>query len=338
MPSAKSVSTDSLASAARLLNYALQQSPNLDEALKRLYTTADERRRVALTHLEGLFQSGRPETAQGTTLGSSAYPTLKWIFSLSPTPERSAAAVFEEFRRQEAFSAGTAAVAWGEFAGFLTYLGAVLAVLVVLVSTYAVFVLPQFRSLYRGFGSEMPGLTQFAFGGGNPVFTLLLLGSLLLLIFLAWFVYTLRRRLRRYTPMPVRFQKVPLVGPVALAYNQYLWLSCARLLAAAGVPTTEALRLSAQRSNLGEVELERAGEQWSGLQSPIASDLIASAQLGKLDEELWFQQDAAVDTFLTALGRCRRRSRVVLTVCTYILVATFVSAMYLPIFSLGSNI
>jgi type II secretory pathway component PulF len=338
MPSLKSTPTDALASAARQLNYALQESPNLDDAFKTLYTTADERRRGTLKELEGLLRSPQPDSAEGDTVRPSPYPTLKWILSLAPTPERSAAAVFQEFRRQESFSASSVAVVWSEYAGFLTYLGAVLGVLIVVVAMYAVFMLPQFKSLYGGFGGELPGLTQFAFGGGAPVFTVLLFGSLLLLIFLGWFVNALRRRLRRYTAFPVGFQKVPLVGPVALAYNQYLWLSCARLLTVAGVPATQALRLAAQRSNIGEVELTRAGEHGGGLQSPLASDLAVSAQLGKLAEELQFQQDAAVDVFLTALARCRRRARVVLTICTYVLVAIFVSAMYLPIFSLGSNI
>jgi len=246
--------------------------------------------------------------------------------------------MFQEFRRQESFSASSVAVVWSEFAGFLTYLGAVLGILIVVVAMYAVFMLPQFRSLYGGLGRELPGLTQFAFGGGGAVFTVLLFGSLSLLISLVWFIHVLKRRLRRYTPVSIRLQKLPLVGPVALAYNQYLWLSCARLLTAAGVPAIQALRLAAQRSNVGEVELEKAGENGGGPQSEVAADLAVSTQLGKLEEELQFQQDAAVDVFLTALARCRRRVRVVLTICTYVLVAIFVSAMYLPIFSLGSNI
>jgi general secretion pathway protein F len=333
MRSSKAVSTDALASAARQLSYALEQSPNLDDAFKKLYAGADERRRVAVTQLEGLLRSARPEGAEEQVVGFSPYPALNWILSLAPNPERSAARVFQEFRRQESFSAGSAAVVWSEFAGFITYLGAVLGVLIVLVSMYVTFMLPEMRSLYRGFGSELPGLTRFAFGGGGgSVFTVLLLGSLLMFMFLAWFVYGLRRRLRRYTPMPDRFQRIPLVGPVARAYNQYLWLSCARLLTAAAVPATEALRIAARRSNVTDFD------EGSGAQSAVASDLVISAQLGKLDEELTFQQEAAVDVFLTALARCRRRARIILTVCTYVLVAMFVSAIYLPIFSLGSNI
>jgi type II secretory pathway component PulF len=327
------MSTEALASAARQLSYALEQSADLDDAFKKLYAGADERRRAAVTQLEGLLRSTPPEGAEGRPVRSSPYPTLKWILSLAPSPERSVSAVFQEYQRQESFSAGSAAVVWSEFTGFITYLGAVLAVLAAVVSMYAVFILPQMRSLYRGFGSDLPGLTQVAFGGGGSVFTLLVLGSLLLLVLLGWFVHALRRRLRRYTPMPARFRRVPLVGPVTRAYNQYLWLACARLLAAAGLSATEALRLAAQKSSVGD-----ADEQGSGAQSAIAADLAMAAQLGKLDEELQFQQDAAVDAFLTALARCRRRARVVLTVCAYVLVALFVSAMYLPIFSLGSSI
>jgi type IV pilus assembly protein PilC len=338
----KSISADALASTARQLNYALQESPNFDEAFEKLYTAADERRRVTLKQLEGLLRPAQPESAELQALPSSPYPTLKWILSLAPAPERAAAPVFQEFRRQVSFSASSVAVVWSEFAGFLTYLAAVLAVLVVVVSMYAVFMLPQFKFLYAGFGRELPGLTQVAFGGGSPAFMLTLLGSLSLIGFLAWFIYALRRRLRRYLPMAAGLGKVPLVGPVVLAYNQYLWLSCARLITVAGLPATQALQLAAQRSNI-----ERTGlDQQSGSEraprerelSPLASDLAVSARLGKLDEELLFQQDAAVDAFLTAVARCRRRARVVLTICAYFLVAAFVSAMYLPIFSLGSNI
>jgi type II secretory pathway component PulF len=327
----KAVSTDALASAARQLSYALQGSADLDGAFVKLYAGADERRRTALQQLEALLRTAPPGAGE-QPFRSSPYPTLRWILSLAPTPERSAAAVFQELRRQESFTASDATAAWSEFRGFLTYLAAVLAVLIVVVVMYAVFTLPQFTSLYRGFGAELPGLTRLAFGGPSYVFAGLLFVSVLLLLSLALFVDTLRRRLRRYAPLPARLRGIPLVGPVASTYNQYLWLSCARLLTAAGISAREALRLAAQKTNAADVQLETHAKQ-----SALASDLVVSAELGKLDEELQFQQDAALDAFLTALARCRRRARVVLTVCTYVLVAIFVCAMYLPIFSLGSN-
>lgn len=47
---------------------------------------------------------------------------------------------------------------------------------------------------------------------------------------------------------------------------------------------------------------------------------------------------SALLVLLAVLARCGRRVRVILTIFIYFLVATFVSAMYLPIFSLGSAI
>src|SRR5207248_11387562 len=101
----KSMSTDALASAARLLNYALQQSPNLDDAFKKLHATADERRRVALKQLEDLLRAA-PETVQGETARSSPFPTFKWIWSVSVPQACLAAAVFMVSRGQDPFRAG----------------------------------------------------------------------------------------------------------------------------------------------------------------------------------------------------------------------------------------
>src|SRR5204863_1068583 len=343
MPLLKQTSTDALASAARQLDYALQQSPTLDDAFQKLYATADERRQSTLKQLEGLLRSRESDSTASKTLRLSSYPTLKWLLSQATAPERSVAALLQDFRRHESFSATTTAVVWSEFAGFLTYLGAVLGVLIVVVLLYGIIILPQFRSLYGGFGRELPGFTQLVFGSGAWFFTLLLLGSLALLIFLSWFVCLLRSRLRRYVPIPARLQRVPFVGPVALAYNEYLWVSYARLLRTTGISAVQALRLAAQRLLFDHVERRVTSDgdtppYHTRKQSALAADIAVAAQLGKLDEELQFQQQATVDTFLTALARCRRRTRVILTVCTYYLVASFVSAMYLPIFSLGSNI
>jgi type II secretory pathway component PulF len=181
------------------------------------------------------------------------------------------------------------------------------------------------------------------FGGGAPLFTLLLLLAVGVLIFLSWFVFLLRRQLRRYVPLSAVYQRIPLVGPVVLAYHQYLWLSYTGLLRSTGMQAAEALRLAATRVPL--VSNYRWGEPVAAADekpkfdgSAVVVDLSIAERLGKLEEETAFQQEATVDTFLATLARCRRRARLVLTICVYYLVATFVSAMYLPIFSLGSAI
>jgi type II secretory pathway component PulF len=334
---------DSLESSARQLQYAMEQSRSLDEAFQKVYAAANAVQRNAVQQLEQLLRSPESPEALKADLRRSSYPTLAWLLHQTVAPEKSAAALFGEYRRQESFRNTTLVALWSEFAGFLAYLGAVLAVLIVVVSLYAALILPQFRSLYRGFGTDLPTLTSAVFGGGAPVFTLLMLFAVGLLFSLSWFVFLLRRRLKRFVPISARYQRIPLTGPVALAYHHYLWLSYAGLLRATGMGAAEALTLAATRVPLV------SGGYWSDTaaaeegkpkahQSAVIADLTMAERLGKLDEETAFQQEATVDTLLATLARCRRRSRIVLTLCVYFLVAIFVSAMYLPIFSLGSAI
>jgi type II secretory pathway component PulF len=340
-------SADALASASRLLQYALDGSATTDEAFQKLYAAVDPRQRANLRQLESLLRSPESDATMSKSLLRSAYPTLAWLLRQTASPERSAAPLLSEFRRHQSFSAASVVVVWNEFAGFLTYLGAVLGVLIVVAVIYGLLVLPQFKSLYGGV--ELPALTSAVFGHGVPLFVLGLSIPAALLAALSWFVLHLRRQLRRYLPMPSGYQKVPLVGLVVSAYNQYLWLSYAALLRATRMPVDQALKVAATRlpglhagqwnSRIGELpNLGESPNHDQLAESGLIGELSIAARLGKLDEEVQFQQDATVDLFLTALARCRRRSRIVLTILVYFLVATFVSGMYLPIFSLGSAI
>jgi type II secretory pathway component PulF len=341
MRASKPAPAESIANVARQLQYALEQSATIDEAFQKLHAAADPRQQAILRQLETLLRSPQADGAMDRGMRRSSYPMLAWLLRQTASPEKSASALFREYQRHESFSATAAVAVWSEFAGFLTYLGAVLAVLIVVVCMYGALILPQFRALYGGFGVDLPALTRIAFGRGAPLFTLLLLAAAGLLGFLYWFVYLLRRRLRRYIPLSAGYQRIPLVGPVVVAYHQYLWLSYAGLLRAAGTQAAEALQLAGTRLPLiqptqWDAPVAASEGMLMSSTSAVVSDLAMAARLGKLDDETQFQQEATVDTFLAALARCRRRSRIILTICIYYLVATFVSAMYLPIFTLGS--
>jgi hypothetical protein len=339
----KPIPADALASAARQLQYALDDATTTDQAFEKLYAVADPRQAAVLRQLQSLLGSPAANAAPVEGSQRSPYPTLAWLLGQTPAPERSAAALLSEFSRHQSFCANSLVLVWSEFSGFLTYLGAVLGVLIVVVLTYGLFVLPQFKSLYRGLGEDLPALTSALFGHGVPVVLFLLLLVTALLVFLSWFVFQLRRQLHRYFPMPPAYQKMPVLGPVVLTYHQYLWLSYAGLLRAAHMAAGQALAVAGTRLPLLEVGEWNAGA--GGLPAPgvaaasgLIGDLSIAARLGKLGEESEFQQNATIGAFLTALARCRRRSRVALSILIYLLVAAFVSAMYLPIFSLGSAI
>jgi hypothetical protein len=343
MRAIKPTATDALASAARQLHYALDESTTTDQAFQKLYGAVDPRQTDTLRQLESLLRSPESDATTSKSLRLSSFPTLAWLLRQTTAPDRSAAAFFAEFRRHESFSAASVVAACSEFSGILAYLGALLGLLIVVVVMYGLFVLPQFKALYGGLGQDLPAMTTAMFGRGAPMSTLMLLLATLLLLFLSWFVFYLRRQLRRYLPMAGGCQNMPLIAPVAAAYNQYLWVSYAGLLRAARMPADEALRIGAtkfQQLHFGQWTSPGGVSPSDGhlVAGDLIGDLSIAARLGKLDEEVQFQLEATVDAFLTALARSRRRARIVLTIFIYVLVATFVSGMYLPIFSLGSAI
>jgi type II secretory pathway component PulF len=334
MPALKPTAADALAGAARQLSYALDECPTVADAFQKLYAAVDSRRQTTLRQLESALRSSESDETTAKSLRLSSFPTLAWLLRQTSDPDRSAAPLFAEFQRHQSFSATTIITVWSGFAGFIAYLSAVLGLLMVVLSMYSIFVLEQFEALYAGFREGLPAFTSLVLVRGAPLSALMVLIAALLLAYMLWFAFYVRRQLRRYSPMSARYQKVPVLGPVAVAYNQYLWLSYAGLLRAASMPADQALRAAGARMPPPLAEQWNAPDDVPGL----IGDLSIAARLGKLDDEVRFQQEATVDAFLTELARCRRRTRIALSILVYFLVATFVSAMYLPIFSLGSAI
>jgi hypothetical protein len=334
MSTPEPTAADALAGAARQLSYALDGSPTIADAFQKLYAAADSRRQTTLRQLESALRSPEPDQATAKSVRLSSLPTLAWLLRQTSDPDRSAALLFAEFQRHQAFSATTIITVWSGFAGFIAYLAVVLGLLIAVLCMYGLFVLPQFAGLYAGFGQGLPALTALVFVRGTPLTALVVLLAAVLLAYVFWFAFYVRRQLRRYSPMSAGYQKVPLLGPVAVAYNRYLWLSYAGLLRATRMPADQALRAAGTRMP------PPLAEEWNapGDAAGLMGDLSLAARLGKLDDEVRFQRDATVDAFLTELARCRRRTRIGLSILVYFLVATFVSAMYLPIFSLGSAI
>lgn len=330
------MSPERLASRARALHYALQDSPTREAAFQKLQAAAGPQLQEQFRVLEELLRAPASGMPAPKALRLSSFAALAWLLQQAAEPERSAAALLGEYRRHQSFGATAIATVWSEFSGFLSYLAYVLLVLVAIVVIYSLFVLPGMRGLYGSMDMALPTLTSLMFLGGAPVSGLLLLLAMLLVAVLTWFVFSFRRQLRRFAPLRDGYLRVPLIGPVARAYRQYLWLSYAGLLRATGMAAEQALRIAATRLSVPALDTLESlpPDEVDG----IRGDMALAARLGRLDEELQHQQEAGVDALLEALARCRRRSRAVLTFLVFFLVASYVAAMYLPIFSLGSGI
>ena len=233
----------------------------------------------------------------------------------------------------------------------LFYPAAVLAVAVIVTVILLIFVIPQFESLFKGFGADLPAFTQLVVGMSKFVQTK---GWLLLLIFggaIYAFLYFHKRSRAMRIWIDRAMLKMPIVGPILVkaAIARY-----ARTLAttfAAGVPLVEALQSVAGATGnivfeLGVLRmrdevatgqrLQRAMEN-TGLFPNMVNQMIAvgeesgslDAMASKVADFYELEVDSAVDSMSSLLEP-------LIMAILGVLVGGLVIAMYLPIFKLGS--
>ena len=233
----------------------------------------------------------------------------------------------------------------------LFYPAAVLAVAVIVTLILLIFVIPQFESLFKGFGADLPAFTQMVVNMSKFVQTD---GWMLAIIFggagYAFFYFHKRSRpMREWVDRALL--KFPVVGPILVksAIARY-----ARTLAttfAAGVPLVEALNSVAGAT--GNIVYEKAvlrmkdevatGQRLqlamenTGLFPNMVNQMIAvGEESGSLDQmaskvaEFYeLEVDSAVDAMSSLLEP-------LIMAILGVLVGGLVIAMYLPIFKLGA--
>ncbi|MBS0394846.1 MAG: type II secretion system F family protein [Proteobacteria bacterium] len=233
----------------------------------------------------------------------------------------------------------------------LFYPAAVLAVAVIVTVILLIFVIPQFESLFKGFGADLPAFTQMVISLSKFVQTQ---GWWLAILAggggYAFFYFKQRsKKMREWLDRTML--KLPVVGPILrkAAIARY-----ARTLAttfAAGVPLVEALNsVAGATGNIvyqnavmrmkDEVatgqRLQRAMDN-TGLFPNMVNQMIAVGEesgsldqmAGKVADFYEAEVDAAVDAMSSLLEP-------LIMAILGVLVGGLVIAMYLPIFKLGS--
>ena len=233
----------------------------------------------------------------------------------------------------------------------LFYPAAVIVVAIVVTVVLLIFVIPEFESLYKGFGADLPAFTQFVIGLSRLVQH----DGIFIAIVLAATAYTFFYFKKRSKAMREFLDRlvlnVPVIGPIL---NKAAIARYARTLStmfAAGVPLVEALdSVAGATGNIvyenavlkmrDEVatgqRLQRAMET-TGLFPNMVNQMIAvGEESGSLDEmsgkvATFYEQevDNAVDAMSSLLEP-------MIMVILGVLVGGLVIAMYLPIFKLGS--
>ena len=233
----------------------------------------------------------------------------------------------------------------------LFYPAAVLVVAVIVTVVLLIFVIPQFESLFKGFGADLPAFTQMVvslskFVQNNGVYMAVVIG-----IAIYTFIY-FKKRSRKLNVFIDRVSlKVPIIGPIL---NKAAIARFARTLStmfSAGVPLVEALQSVAGATGNVVYEnavmkmrdevatgqrLQRSMENTGMFPNMVVQMIAVGEESGSLDTmsgkvASFYEEDVdnAVDSMSSLLEP-------LIMAILGVLVGGLVIAMYLPIFKLGS--
>ncbi|TJY65176.1 type II secretion system F family protein [Sinimarinibacterium sp. CAU 1509] len=235
----------------------------------------------------------------------------------------------------------------------MTYPAAVMVVAVIVTGILLYFVVPQFKSLFEGFGADLPAFTQMVVSLSEFVqnkwwLVLLIVGG-------AIFAFleshkrsaTFRRFLDRI------MLKVPVVGDILYKSAVARFARTLSTMFAAGVPLVEAMEPVAKaagnivftdailvmRDQVSTGQQLQLTMQQSGLFPNMATQMVAigeeSGSLDAMCAKVADFYEAEVDNLVDALSSLLEP---MIMVILGVLVGGLVVAMYLPIFKIGQAI
>ena len=235
----------------------------------------------------------------------------------------------------------------------LFYPAAVLAVAVIVTVILLLFVIPQFESLFQGFGADLPAFTAFVIAMSRWMQAK---GWLLLFIvggaaFIFSYFYKRSRRMRQF--IDKMSLQVPVIGPILKKAAIARFARTLATMFGAGVPLVEAMKsVSGATGNIvyqdavlrmrdeisTGMRMQRAMEN-TGLFPNMVVQMIAvgeeSESLDEMAAKVADFYEADVDAAVDGLSSLLEP---LIMVILGVLVGGLVIAMYLPIFKLGAVI
>jgi type IV pilus assembly protein PilC len=233
----------------------------------------------------------------------------------------------------------------------LFYPAAVMVVAVIVTLVLLIFVIPQFESLFKGFGADLPAFTQMVINLSRFVQTQ---GWWMAFIvgagFYAFFYFKKRSRPMRLA-LDRMMLKVPIIGPIMVKAAIARYARTLSTMFAAGVPLVEALTsVAGATGNIVYEEatlkirdevstgqrLQRCMESTGLFPNMVIQMIAVGEESGSLDQMAakvadFYEADvdAAVDGMSSLLEP-------MIMAILGVLVGGLVIAMYLPIFKLGA--
>lgn len=235
----------------------------------------------------------------------------------------------------------------------LTYPIAVMVVALIVTAGLLIFVVPQFESLFKGFGADLPAMTAavVAMSKFMQAYWYYIFGTLGALVYA--FIYTKNHSVNFAQNMDRIMLKLPVIGPILEKAAIARFTRTLSITFAAGLPLVEALKSVAGAT--GNIIYAKATDQIreevsTGQQMNVAMEnthlfpnmviqmVAIGEESGALEKMLgkvadFFEED--VDNAVDALSSLLEP--IIMSVLG-ILVGGLVVAMYLPIFKLGSAV
>jgi type IV pilus assembly protein PilC len=233
----------------------------------------------------------------------------------------------------------------------LFYPTAVLVVAIIVTVILLIFVIPQFESLFKGFGADLPAFTQMVinlsrFVQAQGIFIAIVVGGAIYA-----FTYFKKRSRKMQEFLDRAMLKFPIIGPIL---NKSAIARYARTLAtmfSAGVPLVEALEsvagacgnivyetavLKMREEVATGQRLQRAMENTGRFPNMVVQMIAVGEESGSLDTmagKVASFYEAEVDNAVDAMSSLLEP---LIMAVLGVLVGSLVIAMYLPIFKLGS--
>ncbi|WP_287364693.1 type II secretion system F family protein [Thauera sp.] len=239
----------------------------------------------------------------------------------------------------------------GKIKSALFYPIAVIVVAALVISVMMLFVIPEFKSVFSGFGAELPAPTMIVIGISDffVEFWYIVLGIPIVAIMAISWIY--KRSVAMQIAIDRLVLKLPVIGDIIRKATVARWTRTLSTMFAAGVPLVEALDsvggasgnhiyLTATRQIQSDVStgtsLTVAMQNASVFPTMVVQMVSIGEESGQLDAMLgkvadFFEQE--VDEAVSGLSQLLEP---IIMVFLGTVIGGLVIAMYLPIFKLGS--
>ncbi len=233
----------------------------------------------------------------------------------------------------------------------LIYPAMLITALTVMLTFLMTYVVPQFAELYKDMGADLPTMTLFMLGIGTSIrhYSYLIVAGILLLVAAVWFWVRSKQGSRLLDAVRYR---LPLLGPVWMKYQIAMFSRTLATLLTGGLPLVPSLETASQSINSFKIahSVEHAAKRvregrslsFSLEETEFFPDLaVEMVEVGESTGALPAMLNSVAEFFeedvQNALTAAMQLVEPVILIFMGATVAFVLISLYLPIFSLGSQ-